>query len=347
MARRAAGSPRSPAVPASPNLREIMPQYDLSLPELRAYRSEVVAPSDLAQFWAETLGEVRNFPLAPSFEPVDAGLRMVEAFDASFSGFGGARIRGWLLLPRGASAPLPAVVKYIGYNGGRGFPHDHLLWPSAGYATFVMDTRGQGGVWASGETADPVGSDPAAPGFWTRGLRDRSSYYLRRLYADTARALEAVRSHPRVDGARVAVAGGSQGGGLAIAAAYLDGQVGAVMADVPALCDFPRAMRIATRDPYLEFVRYFAIHPDLVETGLCTLAYFDGVSLAPAITAPALFSVGLMDPVVPPSTSFAAFNVYGGADKSVRTYSYNEHEGGGSFHTRAQLAWLAERMPPG
>ncbi|WP_374100720.1 acetylxylan esterase [Naasia sp. SYSU D00057] len=38
-------------------------------------------------------------------------------------------------------APLPAVVEFIGYTGGRGYPHERLAWPAAGFAHVVMDTR--------------------------------------------------------------------------------------------------------------------------------------------------------------------------------------------------------------
>jgi hypothetical protein len=85
----------------------------------------------------------RGSPLDPVFTPVDVRLRTIDAFDVTYSGYGGQRIKGWLLVPR-QRQPLPAVVTYIGYGGGRGFPTDWLLWPSAGYAQLVMDTRGPG-----------------------------------------------------------------------------------------------------------------------------------------------------------------------------------------------------------
>ena len=59
-------------------------------------------------------------------------------------------------------------------------------------------------------------------------------------------------------------------------------------------------------------------------------------------TAPALFSVALMDDICPPSTVFSAYNAYAG-DKSIELYTYNNHEGGGPHQDRAQLAWLAGR----
>ena len=75
----------------------------------------------------------------------------VETFDVTYSGFDGQPIKGWLLLPAQRAEPLPCVVQYIGYGGGHGFASDWLL-AHAGYASLVMDTRGQGSVWRQGDT---------------------------------------------------------------------------------------------------------------------------------------------------------------------------------------------------
>jgi len=62
--------------------------------------------------------------------------------------------------------------------------------------------------------------------------------------------------------------------------------------------------------------------------------------LARRASAPALFSVGLRDQVCPPSTVYAAYNLYGG-DKEIVEYRFNDHEGGQVFHQAEQLRWLA------
>uniref|UniRef100_UPI00137A4F07 acetylxylan esterase n=1 Tax=Deinococcus alpinitundrae TaxID=468913 RepID=UPI00137A4F07 len=122
-------------------------QFDFSLAELERYQPAEAAPADFGAFWDATLEETRAFPLNAHFEPVQTLLRSVAVYDLSFSGYAGTTIRGWRLLPAGTRAPLPCVVEYLGYGGGRGLPTDWLLWPSAGYACVVMDTRGQGSAW--------------------------------------------------------------------------------------------------------------------------------------------------------------------------------------------------------
>ena len=108
------------------------------------------------------------------------------------------------------------------------------------------------------------------------------------------------------------VAGGSQGGALAIAAGSLEPGVRAVVTDVPFLSDFPRAAMIADVDPYPEIARYLRVHRDHTARVFATLAHFDVSVVGRRATAPALFSLGLMDRITPPSTVYAAFHAYGG-----------------------------------
>ena len=321
-----------------------MAYFDLPLDELRAYAPALLEPADLDQFWATTLAEARGHDLGATFTPVDSGLTAIDTLDVTYAGFGGAPIRAWLHLPVMRGRPLPAIVEYIGYGGGRGLAHERVLWAAAGYAHFVMDSRGQGSTWEIGDTPDPGATGgPAHPGFMTQGILDPATYYYRRLYTDAVRAIEAVRNHPDVSPGRVAVTGSSQGGGLAVAAASLADGLVAALPDVPLLSDFPRALTLKDEDPYAEVVRYLNAHRDHVERALATLAYFDVAILGRRARAPALFSVGLMDEICPPSTVYAAFNLYGGP-KEIREYPFNQHEGGGGFHDVAKFGWLRDRL---
>lgn len=321
-----------------------MPLFDLPLDELRRYAPDLAAPDDLDGFWQRTVAEAREHSLDATFDPVDTGLVVVDTFDVTFAGFGGAPVRAWLHVPAGASEPLPAVVEYIGYGGGRGLAHQRTLFAQAGYAHLVMDTRGQGSHGSAGDTADPQRTGaPSAPGFLTDGILDPRDHYYRRVYVDGVRAVAAARAHPLVDPDRVAVTGASQGGGITLAVAALaDGLAGAAP-DVPFLADFPRATTLVDTEPYAEVARYLATHRDHAERALRTLAHLDVAILARWATSPALFSVGLMDETCPPSTVYAAYHAYGGPAE-IREYAYNEHEGGGEFHDVVKLAWLAQRF---
>jgi len=318
-----------------------MALFDLPRDQLVKYAPDLDEPRDLEAFWTATLAEARAGAKPPAFEPVDSGLTLVDCFDVTFSGFAGEPVRAWFHVPAGASGPLPIVVKFIGYGGGRSLAHEVDPWALAGYGCLRVDTRGQGSAWTPGDTPDPVGAAPASPGFMTKGILDPHDYYYRRVYTDAVMAIETVRNHSLADARRIAVTGASQGGGIALAVASLVPDLWAVMPDVPFLCDFPRATEIVEKDPYTEIIRYLSIHRDHVQQVFATLAYFDGAVLVRRATAPALFSVALMDHICPPSTVYAAYNAYGGP-KEIVEYPFNDHEGGQVFHQAEQLRWLAK-----
>lgn len=318
-----------------------MALVDRPLPELFEYRASLAEPADFDTFWQNTIHQARSAATPPSVVP-EPLLRGVEVSDLRYAGFDGHPIAAWLLRPRGAEGEVPTVIGFNGYGGGRGLPHEHLAWIGAGYAYAFMDTRGQGGWWgAGGDTPDPVGHGASSPGFATRGLEDPEQYYYRRVITDAVRLVDTVRELPGFD--PIAVTGISQGGGLAIAVAGLVEGLRAVLPDVPFGCHWRYSVEHSDEDPYAEVRRYLSVHTDRVEQVFTTLGYVDAVSFAARATAPALFSVGLMDPVCLPTTVFAARNAWGGPAQ-IEAYPFGDHGGGGPRHFLKQVAFLNEVM---
>jgi cephalosporin-C deacetylase len=324
-----------------------VPLFDLTLAELRDYRPEPLPPPDLTEFWRGTFDTAAEYPVDARFTAVDAALPNVDVYDVRFAGWDGAPIAAWLVTPLGADA-VPCVVQYQGYGVGRSLAHDHTMWAAAGWAVLVVDARGMSGsIGMPGDTPDPgAGAGPHVPGFLTQGVSDPADYYYRRLFTDSVRALSVAAVAPGVDPARLVVAGASQGGAIAQAVGALHGIAGvpaplAALIDVPFLTHVRRAVDLTDSYPYYELVRYLSTRRDDVERVFRTLAYFDGLTLAPLGTIPALYSVGLRDPMCPPSTVFAAYHAWAGP-KRIEVWPYNEHEGGGTFQRGVQLRYLRD-----
>lgn len=322
-----------------------MPLFDLPADELTHYKPLVSEPSDFDVFWKGSIAEARQFPSETQLNLIDFGIETLQVYDVTFNGYGGQPIRGWLLRPSNAKL-RPVVVEYLGYGGGRGNPWDWLFTASMGYNHLIMDTRGQAGQARRGDTpdSDVEGSNPHVPGFVTRGILSRDTYYFRRVIIDAVRAVDATREIEGVDQDNVFVTGRSQGGGVALAVAGLLSNLRGAAIDVPFLCHFERATRIVDTDPYQEIVRFCKSNRDKVDRVFETLSYYDGVNFAKRASASTLFSAALMDQTCPPSTVYAAFNHYRPADKDIAVYPFNGHEAGGSDHEQKKVAFFNRKI---
>jgi cephalosporin-C deacetylase len=108
---------------------------------------------------------------------------------------------------------------------------------------------------------------------------------------------------------------------------------------VPFLTHFRRATEITDAYPYRELSDMLQLNRDKVDDVFATLSYFDGLHFAARGTAPALYTVGLMDAICPPSTVYAAYNRYPGP-KQIQVWPYNGHESGATFQPPVNLRWL-------
>jgi cephalosporin-C deacetylase len=176
---------------------------------------------------------------------------------------------------------------------------------------------------------------PSAASFLTRGIAYPRTHYYTRLFVDAARAVDVIPAHPATAGRPEVTAGAP-----ARAAAHMaGGDVAAALPEVPFLAHPRRALDVTDSYPYRELAEFCRVNPDWAEQAFATLAYVDEVNHGRHAVAPALFSVGLADLISPPSTVFAAFRHYSGR-KDIAVYPYNGHEGGGTSHFLAQLAFL-------
>ncbi|MFD0869600.1 Cephalosporin C deacetylase [Chlamydia abortus] len=292
------------------------------LNDLHQYLSEPYAPSDLNDYWENTLEQVRSKPFNEQKTRMDSPfMPHCEVYKVKYNGFDDTPIHGWYLLPPFRDTkPVPCVVLFHGYHGSKGMPEEYAIWLMMGLAVFAVDVRGQGG-----ETGNTLPSDTGMTSGWvSQGVADRDRSYYKAITVDSIRAVDWVAEQPEIDRSRIAVAGASQGGGLALITAALSGKAAVCAASVPNMCHMDYGIMYSTGS-LTELAAFADLFPEKLDSILATLSYFDIVHFAERLTMPVFMSVGLKDTICPPETIFAAYNRIASTDKEIGVYPFGGH----------------------
>ena len=292
--------------------------------------AELTREEDFDEFWARSLEELGE--VEPNYElievPQEEGASF-ELFELIMRSHGGVRVRGWLEVPK-AEGPHSALLRVPGYTQNM-----RPVGDTGGAVVLSFNIRGHG------NSTDDVPGRPRD--FWVRGLDDKETYYYRGAYLDCVRAVDYLSSRDDVDQDRIAVWGGSQGGGLSFATASLDHRIDLCVADIPWLCDWENYLNLAGKTDDEEIQTWLdAKKSRTPESTLKILSYFDTMNMADRIQCPTLMGVGLQDSVCPPSTSFATFNRIT-AERDFRIYEKSGH-GLGAAHYEWVLGEMAEHL---
>lgn len=304
-----------------------MPLFDMPLADLHRYGGVNPRPDDFDAYWDAALAEMRVTDPCVALAPSAFSAPCADCFDMTFTGVRGARIHAKLLHPLGCTEPHPAVVMFHGYSGDSGDWSDKLAYVARGYTVAALDCRGQGGL------SEDVGGVPGNTlnGHIIRGLDGKPDDLLfRQIFLDCAQLAGLVMEMPQVDGARVGVTGGSQGGGLTLACAALEPRIKLAAPVFPFLCDYKRVweidLAVAAYQELKDYFRRFDPRHEREAAIFTRLGYIDNQHLASRIRAEVLLGIGLMDTVCPPSSQFAAYNKIT-SRKSLVVYPDFGHEG--------------------
>lgn len=296
-----------------------MPSIDMPLEEMRKYKPSLYREADFEQFWDSTISEAIKQPLNAELIPYDIPAKGVQFYAVRFDGFEGGRLAGWFARPSGRGK-FPGLMMYHGYSGRGPRPLDMHAYAAEGICVLSMDCRGQGG-----QSQDVSGAEGQVAGWMTKGIRSPKSYYYRYVYADAVRALELLARREEVDDKRLAITGGSQGGGISLAVSALSERPILSLPDIPFLCDFRRAIAITPTWPYIEIPHFMKAFPQFQEQALRTISYCDNLNLAPWIKCRTVISNCLWDDVCPPSTIFGVYH-HIAAEKQMEIFPFHKHE---------------------
>ena len=149
--------------------------------------------------------------------------------------------RGYFAKPAIAapkSLPIVLLVHAAGVKGSwcRSEPGNAMKYAMMGTLCFDLNAHGMLNGQPEEYYADLEAGE--LKNYYLQGLTNRDDFYFRGMYLRLMRTIDFLTKQPEWDGKRILVIGESQGGGQALAAAGLDKRVSAVVAIVPAMCDW-------------------------------------------------------------------------------------------------------------
>lgn len=302
-----------------------MPNLDMPLNELKQYQGRNPKPKDFDEFWDTQIAKLDNIDPKVELKKVNLNSKIANAYELRFTSTQGARIYAKMVKPKNVSGKMPAVLSFHGL-GGSSFPfYGMLTSASQGYCSFCMDARGQGGF-----SQDVGGPGSTQVNFFMRGFDGTpEQMYGVNLFLDTAMLVKVAKSMDFIDGDKLAVTGGSQGGGLAIACAALCPEIKLCATHFPYMSDYKRVYEMGlAQNCYGSITEYFRRYDPKHEREdeiFTKLGYIDLQHLSPRIKAEVLMATGLMDDTCPPSTQFAIYNKIT-SKKQVLIYPDYGHE---------------------
>ena len=316
-------------------------------------------PADFRAFWAKAIavyaavpldlkieGDVKTYRgkeideynvksacLPPDYDPAGHKWEEVESYKISFAGPGGGRVYGWLARPKG-KGPFPGMLVLPG--GGftaRPRPLEHARH---GYVALDVQIHEQDVDQPRYETL---------PGYYDHEVWEpMEKFYFRNVYLRAWRAIDVLCAQKEVAKTRIVAVGGSQGGRLSLVVAGLDKRIRAIVPCIPHSSNYPHLQWVTACNKRNADGADLAGAPPEVETpdGRC-MAYYDPMNFAPDIECPALLNAGLIDPISPPYSVWAAFNRLGSSDKTIVPLPGLAHDWSAEFDRRA-WRWLDERV---
>lgn len=265
-------------------------------------------PNDFDKYWASEKAGLRALPMEVKSTPlqhVDTGYFCA---DVEINCSGPKPVRGYVARPAHAKPGTLPIVLNLHAAGVKGDwclskPGIAVGYAKMGNGALAFDLNAHGMLNGQPQVYYEDLENGELKNYWQKGIESRDEFYFRGMYLRLIRALDFLCSQPEWDGKRILVIGESQGGGQALAAAGLDDRVSAVVATVPAMCDFGREL-IGEKGGW---PNPFAFKGDRQKM-LQTLPYFDVAHLLQNSRATLVTEIGLIDFTCPASGIFAALN---------------------------------------
>ncbi len=297
---------------------------------MEQFRPGFQKPHDFYDWWMSQVAQLRELPIEAVVREVKVPAKYADkyiCYDLEVNcGEGGAPVRGYLAMPRGAAPKSLPICLFAHGAGVRGASNRSRIEVALRYArqgggAIALDLNAHGMKNGQPQSYyDQLDKGPLK-GYKDWPIENREDYYFRGMYLRIQRALDYLCSREEWDGERVLVIGGSQGGAQAAALCGLDKRVTHAVLRVPGMMDMGGMLLGRRSGPPLYTEGYTE---EQMEAYLKWAPYFDMAFMLEHNHAKLLFDVGLVDMSVPTASAMVGYNLAAG-EKALYTYPFRSH----------------------
>jgi len=267
-------------------------------------------PEDFDAFWHRVTVEADAVKLDYDRRPTS--FQPLPTHSIELLRFRGANqdLQGWIAIPEGAPKS-PGFLWIPAYGRESHLPDEYSTRPGMVSMSFNF----------FGHAAFHKEDYKPERGYFADGVEDPETWVFRRMAQDSLVAMRVLQAQFEVDEDRLAVAGLSQGGGMAIWIGAHSPLPKRVVADLPFLSDMGNVLQ---GDVYRYPLKELADFADTIPLGMervrHTISYFDTAHQATRLRLPTLVSLGEKDPAVKPPSVRAVFEALATEDKRLIEY---------------------------
>lgn len=281
-------------------------------------------PKDFDAYWNNEKQQLEALRMEVKTKEVEPKVDGYICQDIEINCTGPKPSRGYFAKPENAkvrSLPIVLLVHAAGVKGDwcRSKAEAALRYAKMGNGALCFDLNAHGMLNGQPDEYYSDLENGELKNYSIQGIESRDEFYFRGMYLRLLRTIEFLTRQPEWDKKRIIVIGESQGGGQALAAAGLDPRVSAVVATVPAMCDWGGTF-LGRKGGWPQPFE----HKGDKEKMLNSLTYFDAAHLLKNSNATLVVEVGLVDQTCPSTSIYAAINQAKGT-KIIYPVPYREH----------------------
>lgn len=298
-------------------------KYFLHLPKISR-------PDNFDDFWQNAITELKKTPIDVQYvHNKRKSTGKFTAYDMTYIGYNKIQLFATLYIPDKISKPN-VVVLFHDYDDLESYSRFPIDLP---FAYCFVELRGHRNIIHYDQEQNKY------PGFMTEGILEKDEYYVKGLYLDGLRTVDALRLHSELDCSKIAIIGKGLGAAVAVFTTANSNRVAALVLDTPSFCYLDMAQNIAKSIIANEINLFIEQHRSKKSTIKKNLVYFDALQFVNRVTCPVLAIVGFKDSLSPAECVFALFN-HLQCEKTIEVYPDEGHNAGGIEQQKRMIEWI-------